>query len=81
MKNQGNTVATTLIVPCETTIATRPIVTTHHSVPHATGSPLAKNAAIAKMASGSPSRHLNLEAGMAHAKQTLAAFKSKVASN
>jgi hypothetical protein len=45
------------------------------------GSPLADNAAIAEIASGGPIRHLNLEAGMAHAKESLACFKSKVASN
>jgi hypothetical protein len=50
-------------------------------VSHATGSPLADNAAIAEMASVSPIRHLNLESGRAHAKQSLASFKWKVVSN
>jgi hypothetical protein len=55
---------------------------TRHSVPSCgTGSPLDDNAAIAKMDARGPSRHLNLEGRMAHAKESMASFKSKVASN
>jgi hypothetical protein len=50
-------------------------------VPGTTGSSLADNAAITEMTSGGPIQNLNLESGMAHAKQSLASFKSKVASN
>jgi hypothetical protein len=69
------------VVPCETTVAAHPVVTTHHYIPCSISSPLSGNAAIPKMASGGPIRCLNLEAGMAHAKESHASFKSKVASN